>query len=68
MVAKLQKDLPTIAKTAETQKVQAEQAAAAAVKEVEAAKAEADKRRADFETLKSGGTKAAALAQPPTKS
>ena len=68
LAAKLQKEMPTIATTSETQKIQAEQAAAAAAKEVEAAKAEADKRRADFETLKSGGTKAAALAQPPSKS
>ena len=66
--ARLQKEMPMIVKNAQTQKVQAEQAAVAAAKEVEAAKAEAEKRRADYETLKGGGTKAAALAVPPTKS
>jgi hypothetical protein len=60
--------MPRIIKDAETQKTQAEQAAAVAAKEVEAAKAEADKRRADYETLKNGGAKAAALATPPSKS
>jgi chromosome segregation ATPase len=68
LAARLEKDMPQIVKDAETQKAQAEQSAAATAKEVEAAKAEADKRRADYETLKSGGTKAAALATPPTKS
>lgn len=66
--ARLQKEMPTIVKNAETQKTQAEQAAVAAAKEVEAAKAEAEKRRADYETLKNGGTKAASLAVPPSKS
>jgi len=68
LAARLEKDMPQIVKDAETQKTQAEQAAVAAAKEVEAAKAEADKRRADYETLKTGGAKAAALATPPTKS
>jgi hypothetical protein len=68
LAAKLQKDLPQIVATAETQKAQAEQAALAAAKEVEAAKTEAEKRRVDFETLKNGGTKAASLAVPPSKS
>lgn len=66
--ARLQKDMPSIVKNAETQKTQAEQAAVAAAKDVEAAKAEAEKRRVDYETLKSGGTKAASLAVPQTKS
>jgi hypothetical protein len=68
LAARLEKDMPQIVKDAETQKVQAEQAAAALAKEVEAAKADADKRRAEYETLKSGGAKAAALAVPSTKS
>ncbi len=68
LAAKLQKEMPDIAKSAETKKAQAEQASVAAAKEVEAAKAEAEKRRADYETLKSGGAKAASLAVPPSKS
>lgn len=68
VAARLEKELPQIAKNAETQRVQAEQAAAAAAKEVEAAKADAEKRRAEFETLKNGAQKAAALAVPPAKS
>jgi WD40 repeat protein len=68
LAARLQKEMPTIVKNAETQKVQAEQAATAAAKEVEAAKIEAEKRRAEYDTLKNGGTKAASLAVPPSKS
>jgi hypothetical protein len=68
LAARLQKEMPQIVKDAQTQKAQAEQAAAVASKEVEAAKVEAEKRRADYETLKSGGTKAASLNVPATKS
>jgi hypothetical protein len=64
LAAKLEKDMPQIVKDAETEKTKAEQAAAVTSKEVEAAKAEADKRRADYETLKSSNAKAAALQHP----
>jgi hypothetical protein len=65
--ARLQKEMPTIVKNAETQKAQAEQAAAAAAKEVEALKAEAEKRRAEFETLKNSVPKTASLEAPAAK-
>ena len=68
LVTKLKKDMPEIVKNAEVQKGQAEQAVVAFAKELETAKAEAEKRRADYETLKSGGTKAASLTVPPSKS
>jgi chromosome segregation ATPase len=64
VAARLEKDMPQIVKDAESEKTKAEQAAAVAAKEVEAAKAEAEKRRADFETLKSTGAKAAAVQHP----
>jgi hypothetical protein len=66
LAAKLEKDMPQIVKDAETEKTKAEQAAAVASKEVEAAKVEAEKRRADYETLKSSAPapKAAALQHP----
>jgi hypothetical protein len=67
LAAKLIRDMPEVMKNAETSKVEAEQAAAAAKKEVEAAKIEADKRRADYETLK-GGVKSASLTIAPSKS
>ena len=62
--AQLRKDLPTIEKTAQTAKTQAEQAAQTAAREVEAAKVEAEKRRAAYETLKAGAPKSAALSPP----
>jgi len=68
LAARLEKDIPQIVKDAETQKAQAEQAAATAAKEVEAARTEAEKRRADYETIKNGGAKAASLSTPATKS
>ena len=68
LVTKLQKDMPEIVRNSEVQKAQAEQAVVAAAKELETAKADAEKRRADYETLKAGGTKAASLAVPPSKS
>ena len=61
LAAKLRKDLPTIEKTALAAKAQAEQAAQNAAREVEAAKVEAEKRRAAYETLKAGTPKSAAL-------
>ena len=67
LAARLIRDMPEVMKNAETAKVEAEQAALAAKKEVEAAKIEADKRRADYETLK-GGVKSASLTIAPSKS
>ena len=61
LVAKLRKELPDIERNAKTAKAQAEQAAQAAARDVEAAKAEAEKRRAAYETLKAGAPKSAAL-------
>ncbi len=61
LAAKLRKDLPAIEKTALAAKAQAEQAAQTVAHEVEAAKAEAEKRRAAYETLKAGAPKSAAL-------
>jgi len=58
LAARLIRDMPDVMKNAETAKVEAEKAAVAAKKDVEAAKIEADKRRADYETLK-GGVKSA---------
>jgi WD40 repeat protein len=67
LAARLIRDMPEVMKNAETSRVEAERAAAAAKKEVEAAKVEADKRRADYETLK-GGVKSASLSIAPSKS
>ena len=55
LATKLRQELPTIEKTARANQAQAERAAKAAAREVEAAKAEAEKRRAAYETLKAGG-------------
>jgi Planctomycete cytochrome C/WD domain, G-beta repeat len=66
LAAKLIRDMPEVMKNAEASRVEAEQAAAAAKKEVDAAKIEADKRRADYETLK-GGVKSASLSIAPAK-
>jgi len=60
LAAKLIQNMPEVMKNAEASKIEAEKAAAAAKKEVDAAKIEADKRRADYETLK-GGAKSASL-------
>jgi hypothetical protein len=59
--------MPQIVKDAETEKTKAEQAAVVTAKEVEAAKTEAEKRRADFETLKSSSAKAAAVSHSEEK-
>jgi hypothetical protein len=67
LAAKLEKDMPQIVKDAETEKTKAEQAAVVTAKEVEAAKTEAEKRRADFETLKSSSAKAAAVSHSEEK-
>jgi chromosome segregation ATPase len=67
LAARLIRDMPEVMKNAETSRIEAEQAAAAAKKDVEAAKVEADKRRADYETLK-GGVKSASLTVAPSKS
>ena len=65
LAAQLRKDLPTIEKTALAAKAQAEQGAQTAAREVEAAKVEAEKRRAAYETLKAGTPKSAALTPAP---
>ncbi len=65
LAAKLRKELPAIEKTALAAKAQAEQAAQTAAREMEAAKVEAEKRRAAYETLKAGTPKSAALAPAP---
>ena len=67
LAAQLRKDLPTIEKNAKATKAQAEQAAKTAAREIEAAKADAEKRRAAYETLKSGAAKSAALGAPPAQ-
>jgi len=64
LAAQLRKDLPNIEKTALAAKAQAEQAAQAAAREVAAAKAEAEKRRAAYEALKAGTPKSAAFTPP----
>ncbi len=64
LAAKLRKDLPAIEKTALAAKAQAENDAQIAAREVEAAKVEAEKRRAAYETLKAGTPKSAALSPP----
>ena len=51
-VAELQANLPTITKTAETAKAEAERALATLVKDLATAKAESEKRRADYESVK----------------
>jgi len=61
LVAKLRKELPDIERNAKAAKAQAEQTAQAAARDVEAAKAEAEKRRAAYETLKASAPKSAAL-------
>ena len=53
--AQLRQELPAIEKTARANQTQAERAAKTAAREVEAAKAEAEKRRAAYETLKASG-------------
>ena len=55
LAAKLRQELPAIQKTAQAAQAQAERAAKTAAREVEAAKAEAEKRRAAYETLKASG-------------
>ena len=55
LAAKLRQELPTIQKTAQAAQAQAERAAQTAAREVAAAKAEAEKRRAAYETLKATG-------------
>jgi hypothetical protein len=60
-IAKLRKDLPEIERTAKASQAQAEKTAQAAARDVEAAKAEEQKRRAAYETLKAGAPKSAAL-------
>jgi len=67
-LASLRKEAPQITKSAQAAKVELERAVAAAEKELAAAKADVDKQRADYESIKNGGTKAAALAVPPSKS
>ena len=55
LAAQLRQELPAIEKTARANQTQAERAAKTAAREVEAAKAEAEKRRAAYETLKASG-------------
>jgi hypothetical protein len=55
LAAKLRKELPGIEKTARATQAEAERAAKSAAREVQAAKAEAEKRRATYESLKAGG-------------
>ena len=55
LAAQLRKELPGIEKTARATQAEAERAAKTAAREVLAAKAEAEKRRAAYETLKAGG-------------
>ena len=64
LAAKLKKELPSIEKTAQAAKAQAEQAAQTVAREVAAAKVEAEKRRAAYETLKAGAPKSASLNPP----
>ncbi len=61
LAAKLRKEIPVIEKTAQAAKAQAERDAQLAARDVEAAKVEAEKRRAAYETLKAGTPKSAAL-------
>ncbi len=60
-IAKLRQELPTIERTAKAAKAQADQTAQGAARDMEAAKVEAEKRRAAYETLKAGAPKSAAL-------
>ena len=60
-VAKLRKELPGIERAAKAAKTEAEKTAQTAAREVEAAKAEAEKRRADYDSLKASAPKSAAL-------
>ncbi len=55
LAAQIRQELPAIEKTARANQTQAERAAKTAAREVEAAKAEAEKRRAAYETLKANG-------------
>jgi hypothetical protein len=52
LAARLRQELPGIEKSARASQAQAEQAAKAAAREVESAKAEAERRRAAYESLK----------------
>ena len=67
LAAKLKKELPSIEKTAQAAKAQAEQAAQTVAREVAAAKVEAEKRRAAYETLKAGAPKSASLTPSPAQ-